>query len=570
MAERSASAFGPEKEVAWLPTTQSSLLDCELFDMLSQSAMDVYFYACDLSTGRSRWSSAAVNEFDLQDEYMEASDWMWLCRIHPEDQTKFVRDLEHMMSGRNGDVHHCEYRVRNKSGQYVWIRSRGVLRRDDNDLPVVFTAMMRNMGLNPKYDTTTNLYTIHEFRARLYETLARTNQAGGILLFDIDDFSRINGSHDYAFGNQVLRAFAEKLLAVHLPGFLFRMDGAKFAFWMDGAEAEDLETVFARYSTVAAELLVGEEEIPLVLTGGYVMYPDDGNRAEDLHRRLEVAVNTAKRKAPGSLCAYTAEMYRDEQRIDALRSAIHEAVLDRFAGFSLRYQPQLHIKNGKCPAAEAILSWSTEAYPDVTHEELMEALEDSGDILQVGRWALEHAMRLARAWQEAAPGFGISMDISSRQIVQKGFLESVCQMAQKYELPADTLCLELNNGCYAAGDRHLSDLTRILRSHNITVALDGFSPEWFSLEMLRKLNPRWVKLSSDFAGDAADAANPALPALLALFHQLGLYVCIKGIASKEQARLARRAGADFVQGRLYDGPLDADAFFRKYIRTQGS
>ena len=549
-------------------TQKDSLLDTELFDMLSQSATDVYFYVCDFTAGRTRWSAGAVAEFELQDEYMEASDWMWLCRIHPEDQEKFVRDLEHMMSGKNGDVHHCEYRIRNRAGQYVWIRSRGVLRRDQNGVPTFFAAVLRNMGLNPKYDTTTNLYTVHEFRARLYETLARPDQAGGILLFDIDDFSRINGSHDYAFGNQVLRAFAEKLLSLHLPGFLFRMDGDKFAYWMDDAEPEDLETVFARYNTAAAELLVGDEEIPLVLTGGYVLYPADGNRAEDLHRRLEVAMNTAKHSAPGSLCAYTADMYRDEQRINALRSAIHRAVLHDFEGFSLQYQPQIYTRSGKCPAAEAILCWSAADHPDVTHEELMAALEDSGDILAVGRWALEQALRQVRIWQQVVPEFGISMDISSRQIIQKGFLEIVCQLAQDYALPPNTLCLELNNGCYAAGDRHLSDLTRILRSHNITVALDGFSPEWFSVEMLRKLNPRWVKLSSDFAGDAEDAVNPALPALLALFHQLGIYVCIKGISTRPQAALAARAGADFVQGPLYARPLAAEAFVAEYIQPQ--
>ena len=109
------------------------------------------FMSAILPPAVPRWSAGAVAEFELQDEYMEASDWMWLCRIHPEDQEKFVRDLEHMMSGKNGDVHHCEYRIRNRAGQYVWIRSRGVLRRDQNGVPTFFAAVLRNMGLNPKY-----------------------------------------------------------------------------------------------------------------------------------------------------------------------------------------------------------------------------------------------------------------------------------------------------------------------------------------------------------------------------------------------------------------------------------
>ena len=77
-----------------ISTRQSALLDSELFDMLSKSALDVYFYVCDLTTERSRWSAAAVHEFDLKDEYQDGADWLWLCRIHPEDQTDFVRNLE--------------------------------------------------------------------------------------------------------------------------------------------------------------------------------------------------------------------------------------------------------------------------------------------------------------------------------------------------------------------------------------------------------------------------------------------------------------------------------------------
>ena len=387
------------EEVADITENYDSVLDCELFDMLSQSSSDIYFYVSNIATGRSRWSAAAVEEFDLKDEYQDGADWLWLCRIHPEDQTDFVRNLERMFNGQNGDVHHCEYRVKNKAGQYVWIRSRGVLRRNKDGSPAVFTVVLRNMGLNPKYDTNTSLYTIHEFRARLYDTLSQPNQRGGILLFGIDDFSRINDVHDYAFGNLVLRAFAEKLLSLHLPGFLFRMDGDKFAYWMQDAEAEDLEIVFSRYLSVAAELKVGEEEIPLVLTGGYVLYPTDGNRAEDLHRRLEVALNAAKLTCPGGVCAFSSEMFRDEQRLDALRAAIHRSVLNNFEGFYLLYQPQIYAMSKTCPAAEAILCWSSDDYPNVSHEELMAALEESGDILSLGHWALEQALQQVQQWQ---------------------------------------------------------------------------------------------------------------------------------------------------------------------------
>lgn len=556
------------EEVADITENYDSVLDCELFDMLSQSSSDIYFYVSNIATGRSRWSAAAVEEFDLKDEYQDGADWLWLCRIHPEDQTDFVRNLERMFNGQNGDVHHCEYRVKNKAGQYVWIRSRGVLRRNSDGSPAVFTVVLRNMGLNPKYDTNTSLYTIHEFRARLYDTLSQPNQRGGILLFGIDDFSRINDVHDYAFGNLVLRAFAEKLLSLHLPGFLFRMDGDKFAYWMQDAEAEDLEIVFSRYLSVAAELKVGEEEIPLVLTGGYVLYPADGNRAEDLHRRLEVALNAAKLTHPGGVCAFSSEMFRDEQRLDALRTAIHRSVLNNFEGFYLLYQPQIYAMSKTCPAAEAILCWSSADYPNVSHQELMAALEESGDILPLGHWALEQALQQVQQWQKTVPSFGISMDICCRQIVQRSFIEHICQMAAKYNLPSGTLCLELNDGCYAAGSRHLFDLTDLLRQVGIMTALDGFAPEHLTLSMLRDMRPQWIKIPPHLALDADDGKPEILPSLFALFHQIGMHICAEGLETREQAQATIRAGADFVQGPLYSAPLDKDTFYERFITTQ--
>ena len=556
------------KEVADIAANHDSVLDCELFDMLSQSSSDVYFYVSDIATGRSRWSAAAVEEFDLKDEYQDGADWLWLCRIHPEDQTAFVRDLEQMMAGQSGDVHHREYRVRNKAGQYVWIRSRGVLRRNSDGSPSIFVCVLRNMGLNPKYDTNTNLYTIHEFRARLYETLSQPNQHGGILLFGIDDFSRINDVHDYAFGNLVLRAFAEKLLALHFPGFLFRMDGDKFAYWMQDAEPEDLEVVFSRYSAVAAGLTVGDEEIPLVLTGSYVLYPADGIRAEDLHRRLEVALNTAKLTEPGGLCAFSSEMFRDEQRLDALRAAIHHSVLNNFEGFYLLYQPQIYAMSQTCPAAEAILCWSSAEYPNVSHRELMDALEESGDILPIGHWALEKALQQVKQWQKSVPTFGVSIDICCRQIVQRSFIDHICQLASKHRLPSGTLCLELNDGCYSAGSRHLFELTSTLRSAGIMTALDGFSPEHLTLSLLRDMRPQWIKIPPHLARDADSGKSAILPSLFALFHQLGMHICAEDLETAEQAETAIHAGADFVQGSLYALPLDETAFYDRFIAPQ--
>lgn len=551
-----------------MPAEKSKLIsDSVLFDIFSQCSSDIYFFVCDVKADYSHWSPAAVAEFDMPGEYMHGAGDAWVQRIHPQDQAEYMRDFTDMLAGKNGDEHNLEFRVRNRYGEYVWVHCRGKLRRDPDGKPALFAGVIKNMGNNPKYDSTTCLYTIHEWQEQLQAALSKPEAQGGILLFGIDGFARINEMRDYAFGNLTLRTLADRLLGLNLSGRLFRMDGDRFSYWIPDATATDLEAAFARFQVTAGALTVEGQPVPLSLTGGYVLYPNHGDSLSVLRAHLESALLYTKKTHPGGLYGFSEGVYRAEQYANALRAALHTDVKNHCANFELYYQPQYYPANNTYPVAEVLLRWHNKDFPDIGPADFIPVLESSGDILTVGRWVLQQALEQLKVWQNIVPGFGLSVNVSYIQLAQPGFAEMVCQLCARYGTPANTLCLELTESCRMNDVKLLRSAMDILHAHRINTALDDFGTGYANFTVLRALTPQWVKIDHSMVVNTPrnQADHAILASLLELAHRMKIHVCVEGIETETLKTIATGLGADFLQGYLFSRPIPAQEFTRRFL-----
>lgn len=546
----------------------SPVLSSSLFDLFAESSNDLCFFVWDLQADYCHWSPTAVELFALPDEYIAHTAEVLKPRVHPVDLPACVAAWNAMLNGESGDVCGTELRIQDQSGEYLWVHGRGRLRRDKNGTPELFAGFLRNLGAGARCDATTGLLTAQEFNSQLRDALGIPGAAGGLLLFGIDAFGRVNEAYSYAFGNRVLRALAERLMALEMPGALYRMEGDRFIYWQRDASPADLEAIFARFHITAGALPVGEETLPLHLTGSYVMYPNHGLSVESLLTRAEAALRQAKRFHPGGLQGYTDAMFRAEEHDRRLRAALHHDVENRCANFSLVFQPQIYARRGGCAAAETLLRWHNPAFPDATVQEIIPILEETGDILLVGQWVLRGALEQARIWQKLVPGFGVSVNLSGRQLAQNGFAESLCHLLDRYGLSGDTLCVELTDSCRSVDRKTMAQALRILTDHGITTALDDFGAGSAALDLLHDLPLKWVKptrmLLKNLTTDNAHQAM--LTSLIDMAHRLKIHVCVKGIETEAQRQYATMAGADFLQGFLFSRPLTAPELEQRFLQ----
>lgn len=160
-----------------------------LFNAISNSTDD-YIYMCDFNAGLSHLSDNMVKDFDLPSIYMADFDKFWIDKIHPDEKGLFLSNFNNMMEGKS-DFHNVEYRARNSKDEWVWLRCRGQLVRDEKGCPLLFAGIICNLQQKSTVDNITGLLNKGEFKKTINSQINK-NSKFSVMVLDFDDFKNIN------------------------------------------------------------------------------------------------------------------------------------------------------------------------------------------------------------------------------------------------------------------------------------------------------------------------------------------------------------------------------------------
>ncbi|MGC8660862.1 MAG: PAS domain-containing protein, partial [Desulfomonilaceae bacterium] len=107
-------------------------LDSEIRLRLALEAARIVVWEWDLKTGRSIWEETYTHILGYEPNEAEPSVRTWKRHVHPDDWEKVSEALNKHLSGRL-PFYEAEYRIRNKSGQFIWIQCRGKVVEHDRD-----------------------------------------------------------------------------------------------------------------------------------------------------------------------------------------------------------------------------------------------------------------------------------------------------------------------------------------------------------------------------------------------------------------------------------------------------
>ena len=165
--------------------------------------------------------------------------------------------------------------------------------------PPIERARLRRLAM---FDDMTMAFNYRYLAPRLTEEMDRASRAGGdvtVLYMDLDHFKAVNDQHGHAVGDQVLRAFADRVRkAVRRVDVLVRRGGEEFVLIMPSTSA-------AQAQATATRIQHALEREDLTLDGGAVAIRqtvsigaatwDGRETAEELERRADQAMYEAKR-----------------------------------------------------------------------------------------------------------------------------------------------------------------------------------------------------------------------------------------------------------------------------------
>lgn len=545
-----------------------SELDSRLFDGFADSSRRRYVYVSNMSTGISRWSTSAVEEFGLPGEYMEGAGDIWAEHIHPEDRERYLKDIGEVFSGKKQE--HClDYRARNKEGEYVLCTCRGKLLKGEDGSADLFIGSIENHGIMDNVDAVTNLYNIYEFWNDL-KKLKESDEDAMILQVKINSFSDVNEVYGYAFGNKVLRSFANMLREyTDTAGghSLYRMDGAQFACCMRGATEDDVRQLCEKLRRGARHNIVVEDgkRLGLSISAGAVPYDREFDEYT-IQMSANYALVQSRLNHQGELVLFDYNLLKNNKKNLEFMTAIRTSVANGCKGFYLCYQPIVGAKSEQLIGAEALLRWRNEEFGEVSPGIFIPWLENDPEFWELGNWIIKTALTQGKPLLQKYPDFILNVNLAYPQLSHTGFLEKVEGILEETGFPPENLCLELTERCRQLEKGRLKEIVDKLKSYGIKIAIDDFGTGTSSLNLLSELKVDTLKIDRGFIWDIqTNRSNQAIvKAVTGCADDLDVHVCMEGLEDRDMIDFVKRYDVYSYQGFHFSRPITMENFMEKY------
>jgi diguanylate cyclase (GGDEF)-like protein/PAS domain S-box-containing protein len=415
------------------------------------------------------------------------------------------------------------------------------------------------------YDSLTRLPNRKLLRERLQQALvsARRNDSGVAVVFiDLDGFKNVNDSLGHSIGDRLLRVVAERLTRCTRPNdTVARHGGDEFVIVLtDAIDEKALIGWMERARAAISEpLWIDGTELYVGCSMGASVFPQDGDDAETLLKKADVAMYRAKDMGRNTFQFFQPEMNATVGARMNLERRLRRALRD--GEFRLHYQPQIEMATGRIIGMEALVRWHDPESGLVPPVQFIPVAEESGLIGPLSDWVLREACRQNRAWQRAGlPPVRVSVNLSARVFNQRNIAELVTEVLSQTGLDPCYLELELTESTLMGNAEEAVSMLDELNALGIGLAIDDFGTGYSSLSYLKRLPVDRLKIDRSFVADIGTSSDneTITAAIIALAHELQLQVIAEGVETSSQFAFLRERACDEMQGFYFAPPLPGE------------
>ncbi len=401
-----------------------------------------------------------------------------------------------------------------------------------------------------------NRVALREILKRLIATAKVSGSPLTVLAVDIDRFKAINDAFGHSVGDAVLKATAHRLARLTpASGVVGRPDGDSFVILAPGrgpAEGHELGEQIVAALAQPFDLDSGTR-VYVAASVGFAVAPRDGDSADEVTRRVELAVSKAKEDGETAVVGFAPDMdaevtYRLMLEA-ALRAAVAEGTID------VAYQPLMDPTGNHVLGVEALARWTDEDLGPIAPDVFIPLAEETGLIQKLGELVLKRALADSRAWPDVA----VAVNVSASQIHHGDVVEVVRKALADSQFPAERLEIEITESVFLTDEKRADEQMQGLKALGVRVALDDFGTGYSSLQYLRRLGFDILKIDRSFIESAGDPAGSSvvLASIIGLGQDLNLTITAEGVESEAQRLWLQASGCHQLQGYLFSRPLTA-------------
>jgi diguanylate cyclase (GGDEF)-like protein len=410
------------------------------------------------------------------------------------------------------------------------------------------------------HDPLTRLYNRRRFEIALKRAIADTPGYGTLLWIDIDHFKDVNDSLGHAAGDELLAKFADVLAgSLRGDGTIARLGGDEFGVLIVGCRIEDgigaanrlLEKLSATVFTVA------KRDVRVSASIGIASFPDNGQAADDLLARSDLAMYRAKGMGRNTIAVFTSE---DELQSEmAERIMMAEQILEalREDQFELWAQPVRSTRDEATPTYELLLRLVKPDGAVIMPNRIIPVAERIGLIRDIDRWVVKRGIRMLAEESAAGRQTCFAVNLSGTAFSDGDLLGLVRDEIERCGIDARRLIIEITETTAISDIQHAKDFIDEIKKLGCRFSLDDFGAGSSSFAYLKHLPIDYLKIDGalvkNLERDTVD--EHFVRAIIEMCKGLGIPTVAEFVENDQLYRRVRELGVDFAQGYGIGHPL---------------
>lgn len=430
-------------------------------------------------------------------------------------------------------------------------------------------VMKRKLEYLAKHDSITNLPNHHSLQEKLDEYINNERiEQFALLSINLDNFQWIIDYLGFKIGDQVIKMIAKRLNELRPDNaFLAKESNDSFVYILANYtdDEEVIHFVEDMMNRVADKLNVEGYEFYITTSIGISFYPKHGTDKLILLENAHSALHYAKRIGKNNFQIYSSDRDISAHKKYTLERDLRKALENN--EFELHYQPQVDAKTKEMVGAEALIRWNHREWGIVSPAEFIPIAEKKHLINEIGDWVLETACKHLDTWRgQGKKLIPISINVSPIQLLKPGILDTIKEILNKYNIPAEYIVVEITEGALLQKEDYILKTLTDIKKLGIKIALDDFGTGYSTFQYLQTFDLDILKIDKSFVQNiySKDEKETTEIAIVSSFlhfaKSTGLKVVAEGVEELEQLEYLMEKNCDVIQGYLFSKPVPVDEF----------
>lgn len=485
--------------------------------------------------------------------------------VHRSDMVSVAAALRDL-----GVLSNVEVAVRKKDGSVAWVLQnlREVHRGNDVwiDIAMFDVTEQRVAAQRFEYqayhDSVTGLPNRMLWVDRARVALAQSKRRRtivGVVVVDLDNFSKINKRYGQGIGDRVLRGIGERLTGcLREDDAVARLDGDEFMVLLGAMQrGEDAAIAASRIiAAIARPMHIDAETIFLTASVGIALAPQDGTEPESLVRKAAAAAARAHSRGGSAFrfheVGINARALERVALVERLRHAIERGEIE------MHYQPEVNVQTGTIECIEALVRWRHPDLGVITPADFLPAAEQGGLLQRITEIAVERSFAQLRQWhEEGHHRLRMAVNVMPNQLQESSLPTLLAEAAAEFAILPSSIEVEFPEIALRAGKA--TEVIQALKELDLLLALDDFGTGACSIAELRRLPIDKIKIAPMFIRNMMQDADDAaiVQAMIRMAKGFDLRVVAEGVESKAQLSWLLSSKCNEMQGYFVARPAPA-------------